>query len=61
MSSAKEAFLGWINSNVGPYSFLVEHFFTDCETESIEARKKLLYKWILAAFEEGWNAAGGEQ
>lgn len=59
MSSTEEAFLDWINSNVGPYSFLIEHFYTDCENESAKIRKDLLYKWMLAAFEEGWNAAGG--
>lgn len=61
MSNTEEAFLDWINSNAGPYSFLIEHFYGDCEVESIETRRDLLYKWMLAAFEEGWKAAGGEQ
>lgn len=59
MSNTEEAFLDWINSNVGPYSFLIEHFYTDCENESAETRKDSLYKWMLAAFEEGCKTAGG--
>lgn len=61
MSNTEEAFLDWINSNCGPYSFLIEHFYGDCEVESIEARRDSLYKWMLAAFEEGWKAARGGQ
>lgn len=59
MSNMEEAFLDWINGNAGPYSFLIEHFYTDCETESTEVRRDLLYKWMLASFEQGWKAAGG--
>jgi hypothetical protein len=36
----EEEFLGWL----------------DCEVENVTLRKELLYKWMLAAFSEGWQA-----
>lgn len=57
----EEAFLDWITGNNGPYSFLIESFYGDCEVESVKMRKDLLYKWMFASFEEGWKAANGNQ
>jgi len=52
----EEEFLSWLDGNVSPYSFLVEYFYGDCEVENVTLRKELLYKWMLAAFSEGWQA-----
>lgn len=57
MSNTEEAFINWMNDNIGPYSFRIEHFYGDCELEFVEIRKDILYKWMLASFEEGYKIA----
>ena len=51
----EEHFLNWIDSNVSPYTFLSEYFYGDAETEDPQQRKDLMYKWLLAAYEEGYK------
>ena len=51
----EEHFLNWIDSNVSPYTFLSEYFYGDVETEDPQQRKDLMYKWLLAAYEEGYK------
>ena len=53
----EDEFLSWIDGNVSPYSFMIEYFYGDCELENVTLRKELLYKWLLAAFSEGWHAS----
>ena len=51
----EEHFLNWIDSNVSPYTFLSEYFYGDVEVTDEKSRKDLMYKWLLAAYEEGYK------
>ena len=51
----EEHFLNWINSNVSPYTFLSEYFYGDVEVTDDKSRKDLMYKWLFAAYEEGYK------
>lgn len=51
-----EDFQNWFDSNVSPWTFLSEYFYGDCEIEDKEKRKDIMYKWLLAAYEEGYKA-----
>lgn len=51
-----EDFQNWFDSNVSPWTFLSEYFYGDCEIEDKEKRKDMMYKWLLAAYEEGYKA-----
>lgn len=51
----EEDFIDWINSNCSPYSFLIEYFYGDCEIQDNEERRAMMYKWLLAAYEEGFK------
>ena len=36
-----------------------EYFYGDAETEDPQQRKDLMYKWLLAAYEEGYKCGIG--
>ena len=43
----------WFNDNMTPYTFRSEWFYGDVEIDDKELRKDMMYKWLLAAYEEG--------
>lgn len=52
----EEFFLDWINSNCSAYTFLLEYFYDDVEIEDYVVRRDMMYKWLLAAYKEGFLA-----
>jgi len=56
----EEHFLTWFNSNVSSYTFLSEYFYGDVEVNDEKSRKDLMYKWLLAAYEEGYKCGQAE-
>ena len=56
MTDPEIAFNAWFNDDsYGPYSYRCEWFFGDCEVEDVNTRKDLLYKWIRAAYNAGYE------
>lgn len=49
-------FLDWIHSNCSPYSFLIEYFYGDIDLEDPALRREIMYKWLFAAYQEGFEA-----
>ena len=43
----------WFNDNMTTYTFRSEWFYGDVEIDDKEVRKDMMYKWLLAAYEEG--------
>jgi hypothetical protein len=43
----------WFTDNMTPYTFRSEWFYGDVEIDDKELRKDMMYKWLLAAYEEG--------
>ena len=52
---AEEGFVEWFNDLYGEFSFRSECFYGDCEVEDVKTRQYLLYKWIHAAYCEGYE------
>jgi hypothetical protein len=51
----QKKFEDWFTDFYGRFSFRIEHFYADCEEEDVEHRKKLLKKWMVASFHEGYE------
>lgn len=52
----EEMFLDWINGDASLYSFLIEYFYGDVEIEDPALRREMMYKWLKAAYQEGFEA-----
>lgn len=50
-----EDFQTWFNDNMSPYTFRSEWFYGDVEIDDKELRKNMMYKWLISAYEEGYN------
>lgn len=48
----------WFTDNMTPYTFRSEWFYGDVEIDDKELRKDMMYKWLLAAYEEGCKIDG---
>jgi hypothetical protein len=53
----EESFVEWFNADYGPYTWRCEYFFGDCKVEDEKTRKDLMYKWVHAAFQAGYERA----
>ncbi len=51
----EEGFVEWFNGDYGEFSMRSEWFFGDCEVGDVKTRKDLLYKWIHAAYNAGYE------
>jgi hypothetical protein len=51
----QKEFDDWFYDFYGPFSFRIEHFYEDCEVEDVKLRREYLKRWVIAAFQGGYE------
>jgi hypothetical protein len=53
IQTTNSSFLEWFSSEYGNFSFRSEAFFADCEIKDVKILKRMMFKWLQAAYEAG--------
>ena len=53
MNNIEEDFKNWFYDSYGVYSTRAEHFFTDCEVDNADYRKRVILSWLKWAYSQG--------